>query len=71
MNPEFNDGVKGWTAVGGAKIENAKSPDGNSYVVVSNRNVETDGVSQTFNMEKDKFYTVSGIFIQLQYSPIN
>lgn len=70
VNPEFNDGLKGWAAVGNAKIEIAKSPDGNTYIVASNRLAEADGVSQTVNLESDKYYTVSGTYfdaVQFNY----
>lgn len=63
MNPELNDGLKGWAAVGNAKIEIAQSPDGNNYIVASNRLAETDGVSQTVNLESGKYYIVSGKYV--------
>ncbi|XP_047971979.1 endo-1,4-beta-xylanase 5-like [Salvia hispanica] len=55
-NPKFNEELNGWIAGGEAKIESAKSVDGNRYAVVSN------GVYQSFNVEKGKLYSVSAWF---------
>lgn len=62
-NPEFNEELKGWTAAGNAKVAIAKSPDGNNYAVASNIITElSDGISQTFNADREMLYTISAWF---------
>ncbi|KAK4340157.1 hypothetical protein RND71_041619 [Anisodus tanguticus] len=60
VNPEFNDGLKGWFLVGDAKIENNVSSDGNKFIVASERKGSYHGFSQMFQLDKEKFYVVSG-----------
>lgn len=61
MNPEVNEELKGYTAIGNAKIATAQSPDGNKYAVVSNiLDAPSDAISQTLNLVKDTMYIVSG-----------
>ncbi|KAL1552410.1 endo-1,4-beta-xylanase [Salvia divinorum] len=63
VNPVFDDGLEGWVATGGATLAHAESFDGNSYAVISNTvTLGSDGISQCFNAEMDKFYTVSAWF---------
>lgn len=58
QNPELNNGLQGWTAFGGAKIEHRESL-GNKYVVALNRNQPHDSVSQKIFLQKEKHYTLS------------
>ncbi|MCD7460336.1 hypothetical protein HAX54_043329 [Datura stramonium] len=60
VNPEFNNGLNGWTLLGDAKIENNVSSDGNKFIVASKRKGPYHGFSQEFQLDKDKFYVVSG-----------
>ena len=61
QNPELDDGLKGWTAFGGAKIEHRESTN-NKYVVAHSRNQANDSVSQKIYLQKDNHYTLSGKF---------
>lgn len=61
QNPELNDGLKGWTAFRGAKIEHRESSN-NKYVVAHSRNQAHDSVSQKIYLQKEKHYTLSGKF---------
>ncbi|XP_057422152.1 endo-1,4-beta-xylanase 5-like [Lotus japonicus] len=58
QNPELNDGLKGWTAFGDAKIEHRESSN-NKYVVARSRNQAHDSVSQKIYLQKEKHYTLS------------
>ncbi|XP_025884753.1 endo-1,4-beta-xylanase 5-like [Solanum lycopersicum] len=60
VNPEFNDGLTGWTLSGDAKIEHNVANDGNKFIVASKRKGPYHGFSQEFQLEKDKFYVISG-----------
>ncbi|KAK6120984.1 hypothetical protein DH2020_045272 [Rehmannia glutinosa] len=59
VNPELNEGLKGWTNFGDAKIEHGESYDGNKYIVASKRKQSFHSFAQTFNLEKEKLYTFS------------
>lgn len=61
VNPELNEGLKGWSNFANSKIEHAESSDGNEYIIASSRNLSFHSFSQTFNLEKEKLYTFSGI----------
>ncbi|XP_060169288.1 endo-1,4-beta-xylanase 5-like [Lycium barbarum] len=60
VNPELNDGLNGWSILGDAKIDNIVSSDGNKFIIASERKGPYHGFSQKFQLEKDKFYVVSG-----------
>ncbi|CAN4112093.1 unnamed protein product [Withania somnifera] len=60
VNPELNDGLSGWNLLGDAKIENSVSSDGNKFIVASERKGPYHGLSQLFQLDKDKLYVVSG-----------
>lgn len=61
VNPRLNERLKGWFAVGNAKIGMGCSSSGNNYIQISNILVaQSDAISQTFTVDKDRFYTVSG-----------
>ncbi|KAL6514630.1 hypothetical protein OROGR_020209 [Orobanche gracilis] len=62
MNPEFNEGLKGWTTFGDAKIDHeTTSYDGenNHYIVASKRNQSYHSLGQTFDLESNKLYSFS------------
>ncbi|KAK7258048.1 hypothetical protein RIF29_32447 [Crotalaria pallida] len=58
QNPELNNGLQGWTAFGGAKIEQGES-SGNKYVVAHSRKQPYDSVSQKINLQMGMHYTLS------------
>ncbi|RVW69191.1 Anti-sigma-I factor RsgI6 [Vitis vinifera] len=62
LNPDLNDGLKGWSVSGGAKIEERVSGGGNRFIVAHSRSHKNDSVSQKLYMKKDKLYTFSGTF---------
>lgn len=62
VNPEFNEGLKGWTSFGYAKIRLEEAKDGNKYAAATARNLPHHSVSQQFDFDKDKLYTFSGKF---------
>ncbi|WCJ17975.1 Endo-1 4-beta-xylanase 4 [Euphorbia peplus] len=57
-NPELNEGSKGWSSFGYAKIEHRES-NGNKFIVAHNRPDPHSSVSQTFDLLKKKLYTFS------------
>ncbi|GER36378.1 Endo-1,4-beta-xylanase C, partial [Striga asiatica] len=59
VNPEFNEGLKGWTQFGDINIEHQQSDDGNKYIVASKRNQSFHSLPQIFNLENEKLYTFS------------
>ncbi|KAI8027701.1 Endo-1,4-beta-xylanase 5 [Camellia lanceoleosa] len=59
VNPELDDGLKGWTVFGDAKIEHRASKGGNTFVVARHRHESHDSFSQKFQLEKGMFYTFS------------
>ena len=61
-NPELNDGLEGWNAIGDAKIHQRESR-GNKFIVAHNRNQPNDSVSQKIYMRKNNLYTLSGTLI--------
>ncbi|CAN4112092.1 unnamed protein product [Withania somnifera] len=54
-----NDGLNGWNLLGDAKIENNVSSNGNKFLVASKKKEPYHGVSQDFQLDKDKIYVVS------------
>ncbi|KAF5733209.1 Glycosyl hydrolase family 10 protein [Tripterygium wilfordii] len=58
INPELNQGLKGWSVFGGAKVEH-RELGGNKYVVAYSRNQPFDSVSQKLHLQKNKLYTFS------------
>ena len=59
-NPELNQGLKGWSTFGGAKIERRES-GGNHFIVAHSRNQTYGSFAQKLYLQKDKLYTFSGI----------
>ncbi|KAK4284473.1 hypothetical protein QN277_001301 [Acacia crassicarpa] len=57
-NPELNNGLKGWTVFGGARIEHRESR-GNHYLVSHSRNKSHDSASQKIYLRKNRLYTLS------------
>ncbi|KAJ7946166.1 endo-1,4-beta-xylanase-like [Quillaja saponaria] len=58
INPELNQGLKGWSTFGHGKVEHRES-GGNKFIVFHNRNRPHDSVSQKLYLQKDKLYTFS------------
>ncbi|KAL7125220.1 hypothetical protein ABFS83_14G102700 [Erythranthe nasuta] len=59
VNPELNEGLKGWTKFEDSTVEHRESDDGNKYIVASARKQPFHSFSQKFNLEKEKLYTFS------------
>ncbi|KAI3448187.1 hypothetical protein Pfo_004852, partial [Paulownia fortunei] len=59
VNPELDEGLKGWTTFGDAKVEHGESYDGNKYIVASKRKESFHSFAQKFDLEKEKLYTFS------------
>ncbi|XP_074278915.1 endo-1,4-beta-xylanase 5-like [Silene latifolia] len=59
VNPEINEGLKGWTTFGDVKIEHRVSNKGNNFMVSHSRKHPFDSVSQNVLLLKDMFYTFS------------
>ncbi|OWM79162.1 endo-1,4-beta-xylanase 5-like [Punica granatum] len=57
-NPEFNDGLKGWSKSGNPKLEHRRI-EGNEFIVAHTRNQPYDSVSQKIYLQKDKLYPFS------------
>ncbi|KAF2294409.1 hypothetical protein GH714_010671 [Hevea brasiliensis] len=57
-NPELNDGLKGWSTFGDAKIEHRKLGN-NNFIVANSRVHSYDSVSQNLYLQKNKIYTFS------------
>ncbi|KAI3953278.1 hypothetical protein MKX01_042273 [Papaver californicum] len=58
VNPEFNDDVKGWEALGQGEIKQQLS-NGNRFLVLHSRIHPLDSFRQKVNLEKDKLYALS------------
>ncbi|PIA51228.1 hypothetical protein AQUCO_01100219v1, partial [Aquilegia coerulea] len=59
INPEFSNGLEGWSQFGNGKMEKRISKDGNSFVVAHTRNKPYDSFSQKLYMHKGLHYTFS------------
>jgi len=64
QNPEFNDGIQGWTTFGQGKIEQRTTQDGNKFIVAFNRTQPSDSLSQKIQLEKGKLYAFLVIIFQ-------
>ncbi|KAF9621187.1 hypothetical protein IFM89_016681, partial [Coptis chinensis] len=58
-NPEFNNGLVGWSIFGHGKIEKRNSKEGNTFAVAHTRYNPYDSFSQKLYMQKEKIYTLS------------
>ncbi|KAF2294407.1 hypothetical protein GH714_010557 [Hevea brasiliensis] len=58
QNPELNEGLKGWSTFGDAKIEH-RTLGNNKFIVANSRVHPHDSVSQNLNLEKNRIYTFS------------
>ncbi|KAJ9551969.1 hypothetical protein OSB04_016014 [Centaurea solstitialis] len=66
LNPELNDGEKGWTSFGNAKLQVQSSETGNKFAVAYRRKQSFDSVSQEFFLDKKKLYTFSA-WVQISH----
>ncbi|KAM6540892.1 hypothetical protein CsatB_005339 [Cannabis sativa] len=57
-NPELDNGLKGWSRFGYAKLLHKES-EGNRFIVAHSRNQPYDSVSQRLYLQKNNFYTFS------------
>ncbi|MCL7023727.1 hypothetical protein MKW94_003891, partial [Papaver nudicaule] len=58
VNPEFNDGVQGWEALGKGEMKQQLS-NGNRFLVLHSRTHPLDSFGQKVHLEKDKLYALS------------
>ncbi|KVI01923.1 Carbohydrate-binding, CenC-like protein [Cynara cardunculus var. scolymus] len=66
VNPELNDGDKGWTSFGNAKLQIRRSETGNGFAVAYRRNQSFDSISQEFFLDHQKLYTFSA-WVQISH----
>lgn len=59
INPDLDDGLKGWATFGDAKIQHRES-HGNHFIVAHSRNQSYDSISQKLFLHKDNLYSFSG-----------
>lgn len=59
INPELDNGLKGWSRFGYGKIRHKESR-GNRFIVAHGRNQPYDSVSQKLYLRKNNLYTLSG-----------
>ncbi|XP_021837830.1 endo-1,4-beta-xylanase 5-like [Spinacia oleracea] len=59
QNPEFNNGVEGWTVFGQGQLEERITKDGNRFIAALNRTYPSDSLSQRVQLQKGKIYTFS------------
>ncbi|KAI3702322.1 hypothetical protein L6452_28056 [Arctium lappa] len=52
VNPELNDGDKGWTSLGNAELQIRRSDTGNGFAVANRRNQSFDSISQDLGANK-------------------
>ncbi|KAK9941868.1 hypothetical protein M0R45_007561 [Rubus argutus] len=58
INPELNDGLKGWSTFGNAKLQHTESLS-NKFLVAHSRIQPHDSISQNVYLQSDKLYTFS------------
>ncbi|KAE8663758.1 putative Glycosyl hydrolase family 10 protein [Hibiscus syriacus] len=58
-NPEFNEGLVGWSTFGNALIRHQNQLNGNAFVVARDRRQSLDGVSHMLYLENSKLYIFS------------
>ncbi|CAH1444289.1 unnamed protein product [Lactuca virosa] len=66
VNPEFKEGLNGWTSFGNAKLQVRRSETGNEFIVAHQRNQSFDSVSQEFFMDHEKLYMFSA-WVQISH----
>lgn len=62
QNPEFDNGVEGWTMSGQGQIEERVAKNGNRFLAALNRTQPSDSLSQRVQLQKGKLYAFSGKF---------
>lgn len=65
VNPDFNQGLEGWTAYGQGEIEERISEAGNMFIVAHSRTHSLDSLSQKVQLEKAQLYSFSGNHVYL------
>ncbi|XP_021748955.1 uncharacterized protein LOC110714727 isoform X1 [Chenopodium quinoa] len=59
QNPEFTNGIEGWTMFGQGKLEERITKDGNKFIAALNRTQPSDSLSQRIQIQKGKIYAFS------------
>ncbi|URE39598.1 hypothetical protein MUK42_34426 [Musa troglodytarum] len=60
-NPEFNDGLKGWSVFGYGQIAERTSDTGNRFLATDRRSLPHQSMSQKVYLQRGMLYTFSGI----------
>ncbi|RWW72725.1 hypothetical protein BHE74_00019454, partial [Ensete ventricosum] len=60
-NPEFNDGLKGWSVFGLGQIAERTSDTGNRFLATDRRSLSHQSMSQKVYLKRGMLYTFSGI----------
>ncbi|RWW01423.1 hypothetical protein GW17_00035542 [Ensete ventricosum] len=60
-NPEFNDGLKGWSVFGLGQIAERTSDTGNRFLATDRRSLSHQSMSQKVYLQRGMLYTFSGI----------
>ncbi|KAL5561382.1 hypothetical protein UlMin_031129 [Ulmus minor] len=68
VNPEFNEGLKGWSSFGEAKIQHIES-QGNNFIAAHTRSHHHASISQKLYLDKNKLYTFSA-WIQVSHGSV-
>ncbi|URE25731.1 hypothetical protein MUK42_32664 [Musa troglodytarum] len=67
-NPEFNDGLKGWSVFGYGQIAERTSDKGNRFLATDRRSLSQQSMSQKVYLQKGMLYTFSGIVMSMPAS---
>lgn len=63
VNPDMNEGLKGWSKSGFANMATRMSSStNNTFIVATNRKGALHGFTQKYFLQKDTHYVTSGIF---------
>ncbi|PIN02811.1 Endo-1,4-beta-xylanase [Handroanthus impetiginosus] len=62
INPELDEGLKGWTQSCDAKVEHHQESNGNNYLAASIISANQTSTIKKFHLEEDKLYTFSAWF---------
>ncbi|PIN15696.1 Endo-1,4-beta-xylanase [Handroanthus impetiginosus] len=62
INPELDEGLKGWTQSCDAEVEHYQQSNGNNYLAASIISANQTSTIKKFHLEEDKLYTFSAWF---------
>ncbi|KAH9314692.1 hypothetical protein KI387_023319 [Taxus chinensis] len=70
VNPEFENGLTGWSTFGGSKLEIRSDQYGNKYIVASGRKNGYDSASQKLNLTQGLMYTLAACVDDAVYAAL-